>query len=707
MGSQSTVIDHDPDHGEWSAPLQAAPAQRRWWTTRLLTALLLPVVLYLVLRPEQYGLTPNPLDPVFYTGYAINFDDMLREVGDVHYIVTRWPVYLPGRLFSELFGPLLGRLLLRSLVASSIVMSVWQLGRRWGWTRSTELLIAMVVLTTPMFARSFLTDYVEWFVVGAGLVLLTQALQRPTPVRTFAIGALGALTVIANPLAITVVAFPAIVYLVRLRHSPWLLAAHGLAAASAASAVVLGGLVLFRWKYGIDNVYQPTIDYVRRSSGVRDPLLSPRNAWMWAFTWIYAPLAALAGFAVVAALAKRLRTDRVVQAACVVLLVQYLVQWFDQLARGGSSIELEYYWTFITPSLIVVLAIQLGSYQWDPPRAAAAAAAWLAVIAATSAFDLEFPAGWVLLVVAAACLAAVALRRSLSPAAAIPVVAIVVLASQVAAPDYDPTAYHAYNLSAKYDRIFFHPDTDSVKTWHEMRWFADTLDEIDDRGLYMIGTGHAARIIAIYGPHVSSRLLRHDELGRLDQAGRDAIARGVVDRVLVLGPPKFSRSIADELLADPGGSIELDRVSDRDFGFEAIVIDVDEPSSAAFVWPAADLLSNVGHVDGTARTAVPGEGKADFLAHGPYVMLRAGTYKLSVTYRSDAPPTASVGFFDVALAEKPEGAIDLPGTDGAARTVEMIVDLAAADGWDFRVFWNAQHSMTVDSISSEPVAITP
>lgn len=41
---------------------------------------------------------------------------------------------------------------------------------------SSEVLVGVVVLTTPMLARSFLTDYVEWLVVSLGIIVVCECL---------------------------------------------------------------------------------------------------------------------------------------------------------------------------------------------------------------------------------------------------------------------------------------------------------------------------------------------------------------------------------------------------------------------------------------------------------------------------------------------------------------------------------------------------
>ena len=97
-GSKSDMNEVPPPGLEQSETLSSDTASRgddrRWlWFVSYCAAL--PVALFLALQPERYSLTPNSLDPVFYTGYASNFDDVLNAAGDRHYFVTRWTAYYP------------------------------------------------------------------------------------------------------------------------------------------------------------------------------------------------------------------------------------------------------------------------------------------------------------------------------------------------------------------------------------------------------------------------------------------------------------------------------------------------------------------------------------------------------------------------------------------------------------------------------------
>ena len=130
------------------------------------------------MRPESYGQTPNPLDPVFYTGFSINFDDLSAILPDRYYFISRWSVYMPQRLACSLFGPELGRLMWRWALASVLLAAIFSLGKKRGWHVGQELLVGVVVLTMPSFVRAFFTDYVEYLVAALGIVLVSLAFAQ-------------------------------------------------------------------------------------------------------------------------------------------------------------------------------------------------------------------------------------------------------------------------------------------------------------------------------------------------------------------------------------------------------------------------------------------------------------------------------------------------------------------------------------------------
>jgi hypothetical protein len=564
------------------------------WIVRGVWAVALPLAAFLVLRPETYSATPNGSDPMFYTGYEVNFDDIMREIGDKWYFVSRWPTYMANRLFIEVFGVEAGRLILRWLVLAVMLLSIWALGRRWKWNRPTEIAIGVMIVTTPMFARAFMSDYFEWVAAGAGFVMVCHCLMRPTWWRSATIGALAAVILICNLASVILVAAPVAVYLLRSFRS----GGRGLAAlrqvtliasvgTAAAAIVYFGGLGLFRWRYHIPDVYRPQWDFFFSHFGFRDPLLSPTVSWMASFVWIYAPAFVLVAAIAIPAARSLLRTDRAFLAAFALLAVQYAMQFADHFLNAGRSLELEYYWAFIYPPFLVASALLLGSGRLKARSTAVIVVAWLALLTLGSLIDgFRLPGGWAFAGIAAAVLSALivlprhrALRER--PAAPIAIVLLWLLTLQIAAPTYTLPPGDPYVTDPKFSQVFFNPNSAATQTFRESLWFARELDTIDDAGLFMaplptfvIDRPTANLMVALYGVYVTGRYVPLDQW---DWRTSPELLDNLVPygRLLVLGT---ASDVTDLLLAldDRGltAAVELDATHDGGLGYRAVVIDL-------------------------------------------------------------------------------------------------------------------------------------
>lgn len=114
------------------------------------------------------------------------------------------------------------------------------------------------------------------------------------------------------------------------------------------------------------------------------------------------------------------------------------------------------------------------------------------------------------------------------------------------------------------------------------------------------------------------------------------------------------------------------------------------------------LPSEIGAPSGTARVARPGSDRPGFLTFGPFLPMRAGTYRITLTYTSDGDGVVPVGTFDVAGVTDgpPLATVPIPSTNGVARTIECQVTI---DQWNpellqFRTSWNGTSTLTVQSV---------
>ena len=626
-----TVVDGAADiagDGNSDADIDGArtPADRAWWRWHVSAALLLPPALYLTLMPDSYSVVPNGLDPYFYTGYAMNFDDIMREVGDGYYFVSRWTVYMPSRASMALFGTIAGRLVLRWLVASAMLVAVWHFGRQWRWSRTTALVVGVVLLSNPIFARAFMTDYVEWVVVGLGVIGAALCFEPTlTAARAGLIGALFAAVVVANPMALTVVGVPAAIALGYLHRTDGRAFARNATCMSAGGLVVLGGgWLLFRAQYGISNVYAPTIDFVQRNTDYSDPLKSPRLDWLGAFTWIYIPAVVLAAIWSISPLRRRFHRDTAMRALMWGLAIQYAWQWVDQFVRDGNGLEISYYWSFIYPMLAITIAAVLGTVEWTRSTAIAFIGVWWIVIVLARTTDIRLPNGWFFAAMVLAVLAVLHLDAERRHTSAVCALMVVTLVAEVGAPAYDPLPYHWYNMDPRYDEAFYEVDGLDRKRLDATIWLADELDALpSDSGMYFFGVDEAYAIAGIYGAHVTGRSVPWTPswpLSRPDVAEVDA---GTIPIIAVFGPPDAVDEIRG-LVTHEGdrGSVILDRDA-AGLGYSLTVIELPIPAYEPSTWPARALGGETGQVVGSARLAGRSD-PAGFLVTGPSVYLTDG-----------------------------------------------------------------------------------
>jgi hypothetical protein len=670
-------------------------------------ALALPLALYVVLRPENYGLTPNTLDPFFYTGYAINFDDIMNAVRGRHYLVSRWSAYYPGYIADALAGPFVGRLLLRLVLAAAILLSIWGMGRRWQWTRAQQLLIGVLVLTMPMFVRAFFTDYVEYMVVALGICLVAICLrERQTALSAAISGALAALIVVANPIAITSIVLPLAVCVLlggrRVRDKAFIAAV----IAGAGAVVVMGGLVIFRWRYGIDNVYQPSIDFIRNYRG-RDLLKSPRREWLWHFTWLFATPIVLVSAAGLA-WRRSVRFERVEVVAFAMAGLQYLYQWLDQFVRDGDGLEISYYWSFAYPTFAVAFAVFIGrlTRTISSVPLVIGSLAWILflLIGVPDAFRL--PAGVGFAIVALVAVGGVIAVCRRSTVAALAIVVGLVGWTQIGAPRYDPSSYFQFNMSPRYDDLFRMAGDISEMAYREAVWFEEQMDTIaNDASTSFVVLGNwSSNIVGLYAPHVVGHMVPVDpETGRLSRVGIAEIRTGSRPIVAVLGPPGDVATMIATFPEDLGvGSLLLDVTHASALGYRLVVYDMPDSAILPFTWNAADLPIASGRIRGGAVEADEGE-PAGFVTFGPYLPLRPGKYAVVLRASSSAPPGQVVGTFDVSSTDGGRATeAPIEGTGGVVQEVRLTFEVGqSVDRWEFRTMWNGTGAMTAYTISLE------
>lgn len=521
------------------------------------TALLLPLVLFVVVRPDWYYVQ-NGLDPFFYTGYAQNFTEIFYAAGDRHYFISRWTIYLPQRALLAVFDdPKAAFLLFRWAGAALIVASVLALGRR-RWRRWDAVALVALCLLMPISIRALLTDYSDTVVFPAGTALIIILALRPDRwTSALAAGVLGGLMVVANPFALTVAAATTPFWLARIDRRRW--AGMLALAAAGAVAVVAGGLLFFRWRYDVPNVYQPTLDFIRNRGTDSDPLKSPRLWWMGYRLWIFAPALVIAAYHTM----RRWfafefgAVERAIVGTCT---VQYAFQIWFQFARQGSTLEISYYWSYIVPSFLLAFCVVLGALA---QRAGRRFLPTLAVLVAVALRLIGSPTpevfqSWIDAAILLA-VAAVAVKRAtrLRPALSGSLLAVAILAVQTSAPRPEPILEGELRVASSYELAYEGDDSTGVLSFDTAVWFIEAMREVDEpvmrSSVFWYKGALPARLAATFGVQVSGKWLNpnwptDDVTAPFPPDVVIAINQGNIPSVVVIGSAAEVDAVVAQLL---------------------------------------------------------------------------------------------------------------------------------------------------------------
>ena len=539
------------------APLnEPAPPAAQGPPWLLLAIPAVPLVLFVLVAPDWYYIQ-NGLDPFFYTGYAQNFTEIFHAVGNDHYFISRWTVYLPQRALLMVFDdPKAAFLVFRWIGASMIVVAVYLLGRG-RWRRWDAIALAALVLMTPMSIRALFTDYSDAVVYPAGAAMIVAVAVFPDRRRwVIAAGALAGCMVVANPFALTVVAAVLPFWLGRLEHKRWM-PMLGLAA-TAAALVVLGGLLLFRWHYGIDNVYQPTLDFLRTRSGEQDPLKSPRLWWLGYRLWIYLPLLVIVLFHAM----RRwfaFEFDAVATMIVRVCALQYAIQIWYQFARHGSTLEISYYWSYIIPSFALATCVVVGALaqragRWVLPAVAVGLAVLVRLVGDPTP---EVFQSWIDAVLIVVVLVAVLRRRPvLRPALMTSVLAATILFVQFGSPRPEPSLPGELRVLSAYELSYDASSSPGIQSFETVSWFVEEMKAVPEpvirSSVFWYQGAVPARMAAMYGVQVSGLWLNpdwpdDDPTAPFPPDVVIAIQQGYIPSVVVVGSSAAVDAVSDQL----------------------------------------------------------------------------------------------------------------------------------------------------------------
>ena len=531
------------------------------------------------MRPDLFGLVPNVLDPVFYTGYSINLDDVISASGADHYFVTRWPSYLPAHFFSWMFGPYWGRLALHLLMLVALAELLWRLLAQLKCSRVSRFLSVSIVLTTPMFVRAFTTEYPEYYLIWAGLLVLVLSFSSTrTTTRTFLIGSLVTSIMITNPTSSFLCLLVLVNYFVSLRSDRDVkpLRWHIVFLALSVLVVIGFGYFYFRIRYGLPNIYQPTIDYLKSyRPPTEDGWRTPDRAWLMYFGWIYLPIIfVLAAFF-------RLQNEKSQYTNtlwhCVVLSLATYGFHVLMETLSGHALETSYYWSQLLPPILllfvllvarafhkaslsfvlVLLVVTLGTYGFQIPQK----------------MRLPHDTGLFLSLLLFLLLLYLTRKHHLQFGLLLLLGTIWV---QVGSPKYEELTPQGNLNSPRYDLVFRDKSKLSEQVLNEIVWFTSQMDHVplDHRSVFATTDDWPYVITGTYLPHLYGRFLLmkptnpvfpNDRLGEFQM--------GFSPVLIIYGPsPESSRVLDVVRSALPNMSLIRDVVnqSGRKYRFIAL-----------------------------------------------------------------------------------------------------------------------------------------
>ena len=704
----------------------ATPTSTSVWM-RLAGAVALPVVLFLVLQPETYGLTPNSVDPPFYTGLGLDLEDSLGAGVELHYAVSRWSAWYPLHLAQLVAGPLGGRLLVRLVIASAALYGLWALRPSWTWPQ--RLLTGTVLITMPMYVRAVFTDYVEYAVVAYGLALVLVVLRPPHTAdpggtaprraveawwavgvgRAAIVGGLTGLLVVANPFAATVAAGPGVALLAAAktwRHRLLL----AIVAAGSTVAIVLAGAMWFRLVYGIDDLYGPTIPLPHEPPGSRRDAGRPVHVARPLHLDLPAAVAGdrgrghVGGGDVGSAIDASVRWDRDDRRWCS-SPCSTSCRFSTSSSAPGVSLELSYYWSMIYPTFGVALVLVIGRLAGEIPRRGlyGLTVGWVALLAVGVPDQLRLPPGAGFALVAASVVAVVVIGVRWGPTVPTALWLALVAWSQIGAPQFDVTAYDTPDRPPRYDELFGSGGDGAEAALGEMLWFDGQMDAIpDDDRTYYLATGPrwTTSVVAFAQAHISRHHLVFDAEppALADDVWLRARLEGT--QVAVVGPPERVEAVEGLVRAELGlGAPILDRTHESDLGYRLAVYEL--PTLDAFPLELdIDVLPRTrGEVLGDDVLMAAGS-EPGLVTYGPYLPFPPGRYQIAVRYRSPAPPEVEVGELRaIVFRGDVDGVATLPGTAGRSGSATVDLDLTSPETvFEFQTFVTGQDEIVFESL---------
>ena len=658
------------------------------------------------LNPDLFGLVPNSLDPMFYTGYAINLDDALAVAGNRHYFVTRWSSYLPMYLFSEMFGPFWGRLILRLAMILTLAEVFWRFTHRYQIKPFVRLFGVFVLVSAPMFVRAFTTDYPEYFIIWGTMIMLLLALMGSKKYsHSLILGILAASVVVANPTSLIVATFILLVYLSSSLKGGGLTAVVSRASltGTAALTTILFGYLLFRFYYDIGNVYEPTLEFIRNFvPPEKDGWVAPTKEWLGYFSWIFIPPI----LCVLSLIAVKKSKQIAIPTGVLTLLVTaiYLVHVTREV-QTGYMLEVSYYWSLLLAPVLILFACLLvnlvNDLSWRWPVSVVALILFLTKTEVPQ--SLRLPSGPTQFVVLACFLGGTTILCLRQRKLSVLVISVGFLWMQIGSPIYTNKTNGGDLNTPYYDRVYGQSADISRAVLNETIWFTDVMDSVknDQESIFLTAGGWSSSIIGTYISHPFSRWITNQSASVvLSENVRDQLNFNFYPVLVIYGDPSEVEDLLNRVnLELPQSRKILDVSNSSGLRYRLVAVDGNSKETAEFDFPMSRFKRSIGTLGSDGSVLVDSSSGAGFVSFGPWFSLGQGTYEAELLYESTG--TNLRGRFEVFDDVTGKVVATLLNNNPKGKQTSKVVFSSSGEGsiWQLRTVYESGEGATFHNIS--------
>ena len=669
---------------------------------RMLVVALVTTIFAIVLKPDLFGLVPNGLDPMFYLGYEINLGDALEAAGNGRYFVSRWTSYLPAHFTSLIFGPYWGRLVLRLLMVSVLSEVMWRFLANLGIRAHVRLLSVFLLVTSPLFVRAFTTDYPEYFIIWAALLMaLLSFTRRATWKRSVIMGALAASMLIANPMAIILSSLILVNYVfneINAREFRDVLKQAFVVVISFLT-VILFGYVLFKYFYGVENIYKPSLEFIRNHvQPAVDGWRTPARKWLLYFGWLYLPV--LYSIAAIT-IGKTTNTEtRNVLFRCVALtMLIFLVHTYLEY-ENGHALETSFYWSMLlSPALLaltVVVSTVFTNVRMLYSLVLMAGVFFLYLFRIPQ--NLRLPHGYSLIAIVgmAVVVLVVVSKRSASVCVFLLVLSSVWL--QIGTPTYSMRTNGGDLNSPGYDNVYGKSALASNKVLRETIWFVDQMDHVpsDSFSTFLPAGGWSYAIVGTYIAHPFGRAVTSfSNVNVFNPNMSDEILFGLKKPLVIYGDSAEAEKMLQRVKREiPGMSIVRDVTHSGGLSYRLIALSVNQGKEATSIMPMSRFFREIGELQPDGTLEIKQGSAPGWVSFGPYIGLGAGEYKAEIYYSS--PKSEFIGTFEVVNdAAGKSRSVDLANGQGQLTSASIRFTVSPTDNtWQFRTLYKGNSAVS-------------